>query len=82
MLWCGDCVLVCRECARERCRVEDCEGGGEGMRDSSPVRTLCLYLSCLAGSQVGLVMANTGNRREEVYEGDAEWKTVREEGRN
>ena len=51
------------------------------MRDSSPVQTLCLYLSCLAGSQVGLVMANTGNRREEVYERGAEWKTVREEGR-
>ena len=42
------------------------------MRDSSPVQTLCVYLSCLAGSQVGLVMASTGNRMEEVYEGDAE----------
>ena len=65
VLWCGECVLWYGECVRERCRVEECEGGGEELRDSSPVQTLCPYLSCLAASRVGLVMAETGNRREE-----------------
>ena len=63
LVWCEVCLVRCEVCL-VRCEV--CLKRCEVYLVRHGVCHFCPYLSCLAASRVGLVMAETGNRREDM----------------